>query len=159
VPLDSKAAVHSLSFTHATPYLSVAPGAHTLGAMRPGDTAPLIKAQVKLSPDKAYSAVVVGSRGQQVRVVSLVDRGAPLVRPSSTHTASTRSSAPQEAGAHTIIVKPGDSLWSIARQLLPPGAGSKQVEAKLVQIWDRNQGRIGTGDPNLIFPGTHLLVS
>jgi hypothetical protein len=30
------------------------------------------------------------------------------------------------------------------------------VEHKLVAIWNMNAGRIGTGDPNLIFPGTRL---
>jgi hypothetical protein len=162
--LDSKPAVHSLSFTRATPYLSVAPGVHALGAMRPGDTAPLVKAQVKLSPGVAYSAVVVGSRGQQVRAVSLVDRGAPLVRHSSAHPAHS-ASRPAHSGAsssgpsHVVVVKAGDSLWSIARHLLSAGASNDQVHKKLVDIWDRNEGRIGTGDPNLIFPGTHLVVS
>lgn len=81
VQLDSGVAAASLRFTRATPYLSVTPGLHTLSATGPGDSAPLVPAdRVQLTSGDAYSAVVVGSRGQMVRTVSVVDRGAPLVR-------------------------------------------------------------------------------
>ena len=64
--LDSKVAVKSLSFTQATPYLSVKPGRHTLSAMKVGDTAPLLSIKgVRLVPGSAYSVIVIGSRGQQ----------------------------------------------------------------------------------------------
>ncbi len=80
--LDSKVVVKSLSFTRATPYLSVSPGVHSLAAMKTGDTAPLLSLKgVRLHPDVAYSGVVIGSRGQQVRVLTLTDRGGPPARP------------------------------------------------------------------------------
>ena len=149
--LDSKPAVKSLSFTQATPYLSVSPGVHSLAAMKAGDKTPLVSVSgVKFSPGVAYSAIVIGSRGQRVRVVTVVDRGAPLSRSASRPTASSSRGS--------IVVKPGDSLWSIAMSLLPSGAGAAQIEHKVLQIWDRNAERIGTGDPNLIFAGQRLLV-
>jgi hypothetical protein len=55
-------------------------------------------------------------------------------------------------------VRPGDSLWSIARSLVGPSASNTEVETKLVKVWDMNAHRIGTGDPNLIFPGQRLLL-
>jgi nucleoid-associated protein YgaU len=101
-------------------------------------------------PGKAYSAIVLGTRGQRVRVVSLLDRGAPLVRkPASAGTGSSGHS-------QTVVVRPGDSLWVIARRLVGAKASNAAVERKLVAIWNLNEGRIGTGDPNLIFPGTPL---
>jgi nucleoid-associated protein YgaU len=156
--LDSHPVVKRLGFTQATPYLSVTPGVHSLGAMRPGDTTPLVTvAGVKFMPDVAYSAIVIGSRGQRVRVVTVVDRGAPLTRPAPK--APSGQSTPASSSASSVVVKPGDSLWSIARHVLPAGSGDPAIEHKVVQIWDRNANRIGTGDPNLIFAGTRLLLS
>ena len=112
-----------------------------------------MSAHISAKADTAYSAVVLGTRGQRVRVVSLVDRGPPLTRkggakatPVSTHT----------PGAGTVVIRPGDSLWAIARRLVGPHASDGAVETKVVAIWNLNAGRIGTGDPNLIFPGTRL---
>ena len=152
--LDSKVAVKSLNFTAATPYVSVNPGAHVLGAMKPGTNTSLVHDAVTLTPGTAYSAIVIGSRGQMVRVVNVVDRGAPLTRAASAGAAAK----PSTGSGGSIVVKSGDSLWSIARGLLPPGASNAEIERKLVEIWDRNAIRIGTGDPNLIFTGTRLLI-
>jgi Tfp pilus assembly protein FimV len=122
--------------------------------MRPGDTTPLVPAgaDVKLSPGVSYSAIVLGTRGEELRVVALTDRGAPLTRPQRKPGASSGSSP------GIIEVKRGDSLWSIARGLVGPAASNEAVEHKLVAIWDLNAKRIGTGDPNLIFAGTRLRV-
>jgi hypothetical protein len=159
--LDAKPAVASLAFTQATPYLSITPGVHTLSAVRRATKTPLVSgAHVRLVPDRAYSAIVVGSRGQMVRVVTVVDKGAPLIRHGHGHSAaSAPASSPGGSHAGSIVVKPGDSLWSIARGLLPAEASNAQIEHKLVRIWDLNAGRIGTGDPNLIFPGQRLVLS
>ncbi|MGI8716152.1 MAG: hypothetical protein ACR2NR_23815 [Solirubrobacteraceae bacterium] len=45
---------------------------------------------------------------------------------------------------------------TIASRLVGRPAGNAAIEHKLVAIWNLNQGRIGTGDPSLIFPGTEL---
>jgi Domain of unknown function (DUF4397)/LysM domain len=157
--LDSRPAVKSLSFTQATPYLSVNPGVHALGAMRPGDSTPLVSGtHIKLIPGIAYSAVVVGSRGQRVRIVTLIDRGGPLTRPAGQKKASGASHSASRP-AKSIVVKAGDSLWSIARATLPDGASNAVIDRKVVEIWDRNAKRIGTGDPNLIFVGQRLLLT
>jgi nucleoid-associated protein YgaU len=107
---------------------------------------------MSLLSGKAYSAVVLGTRGQRVRVVSLVDRGAPLARKPASK--ATRAGTP--GPAQSVVVRPGDSLWLIARRLVGSRASNAAVERKLVAIWKLNEGRIGTGDPNLIFPGTPL---
>jgi hypothetical protein len=152
--VDGKEAVKRLGYRQATPYVPLPAGTHTLGAMRPGSSTPLVSAHMSATAGTAYSAIVLGTRGQRVRVVSLVDRGAPLTRkggvqatPVSTHTAG--------AGG-MVVIRPGDSLWAIARRLVGPRASDGAVETKLVAIWNLNSRRIGTGDPNLIFPGTRL---
>lgn len=158
--LDAKVAARSLSFASATPHLSVSRGAHVLRAVKPGTSTALVpQARVRLRPGVAYSAVVIGSRGQPVRVVTVVDRGAPLTR-ASTRRASAAAPADSlaSAGGGSIMVKPGDALWSIARGMLAAGASDTEIEHKLLELWDRNAHRIGTNDPNLIFSGQRLLI-
>jgi hypothetical protein len=158
--VDGKVAVKSLHYTQATPYVALSAGRHVLGADRPGSSTPLISAHATLRVDTSYSEIVLGTRGQRVRVVTLVDRGAPLVRGAHATPVAAHRSRASASGAHasSLVVKPGDSLWTIARSLVGPGASDAAIERKLVSIWDANEGRIGTGDPNLIFPGTRLHV-
>ncbi len=159
--LDSHVVAQHVSFTQATPYLSVNPGVHSLSAMRPGDTAPLVSVKgVKLVPGVAYSAIVLGSRGQMVRVVTVTDRGPPLTRPAPKPRQSTPTKERSSSGSPSgwVTVRPGDSLWLIARRRLGDRASNADVERELVAIWDANAERIGTGDPNLIFPGQRLHI-
>lgn len=60
------------------------------------------------------------------------------------------------AGHRFHTVRPGESLWSIATALLPPGAGNVEVAAEVTRLWRLNEHCIGTGDPNLILAGTVL---
>lgn len=147
--VDTKIVDTSLAFTQATPYLSLSPGVHSFAAMRAGVSTPFLKVSgVHLASGSSYSAIVMGSRGQRTRVVLVTDRGAPLTVP-----------APQQqplSGPGWITVHSGDSLWAIARARLGAGASNEAVYRELVAIWDANASRIGTGDPNLIFPGTRL---
>jgi hypothetical protein len=157
--VDGKVAVKNLRYTEATPYLALSAGRHLLAAERAGSSTPFLSTHVTVRADTSYSEVVLGTRGQRVRVVTLVDRGAPLVRGAHTTRVAT-GSASQGGGSRsaTIVVKPGDSLWTIARSIVGPHASNATVERRVVAIWDTNEARIGTGDPNLIFPGTRLRV-
>jgi LysM domain len=60
------------------------------------------------------------------------------------------------AGKDTYVVQPGDCLWQIATDLLGPGADTQAIEAEVGRLWRLNAGRIGTGDPSLIYAGTEL---
>jgi LysM repeat protein len=53
-------------------------------------------------------------------------------------------------------VQPGDSLWSIARRLLGPGASAGEVAREVARLWRLNEQRIATGDPDLLHVGTVL---
>jgi Tfp pilus assembly protein FimV len=65
--------------------------------------------------------------------------------------------APGTLQGHRLhTVRPGESLWSIATALLPPGAGNAEIAAEVQRLWQLNADRIGTGDPNLILVGTVL---
>jgi hypothetical protein len=90
----------------------------------------------------------------------------PLVEPAQEEVPS--SPAPQPAatmpvvsgrnlaGKRFYVVQPGDCLSYIAAALLPGGASAGDIEAEVKRLWQLNEDRIGTGDPNLILVGTKL---
>ena len=55
----------------------------------------------------------------------------------------------------TVIVKPGDSLWSISEERLGPEASPQRVYDHTYQMYALNRERIGS-DPDLIFVGQRL---
>jgi LysM repeat protein len=70
---------------------------------------------------------------------------------------SQPSSAPVgEIGGDTYTVRPGDSLWSIARRLLGKGASPADIAHEVDRLWELNRERIATGDPDLLMVGTKL---
>jgi hypothetical protein len=60
------------------------------------------------------------------------------------------------SGRAVHTVRSGECLWSIAVALLPAGADNAEIAAEVQRLWKLNAGRIGTGDPSLIYAGTEL---
>ena len=67
---------------------------------------------------------------------------------------ATASRLIPESAAHWVVA-PGDSLWSIAKERLHPGAAPEQIMNEVERIFEFNRDRIGD-DPNLILPGQEL---
>jgi nucleoid-associated protein YgaU len=61
---------------------------------------------------------------------------------------------PVKGDAYTV--RPGDSLWSIARRQLGPQASTGQLARRVNRLWELNEERIGTGDPSMLHVGTVL---
>jgi hypothetical protein len=62
------------------------------------------------------------------------------------------------AGARPVavhVVRPGECLWSIAEDRLPPGASTVLVDRSWRRLYAANRGTVGS-DPDLIRPGTRL---
>ncbi len=78
---------------------------------------------------------------------------ASAVEPQPTVTSSSAVSTKPEG---FLAVQPGDSLWSIAKRLLGPGASPAEIARKVSRLWELNATRIGTGRPDLILVGTKL---
>lgn len=71
----------------------------------------------------------------------------------------------EAAAAHAIqrgdrfhVAERGDSLWSIASDLLGDGASTAEIASKVERLWDLNRNRIQTGDPDLLMTGTKLAL-
>jgi hypothetical protein len=58
--------------------------------------------------------------------------------------------------ASTHVVVPGQSLWVIAQGVLGEPAGIARIAFEVQRLWQLNAARIGTGNPDLIFPGQEL---
>ena len=96
---------------------------------------------VAVATGVAWPALAGPARSPDVTGLALPDR--------PTGTAATVAS--------TVVVRPGDSLWSIAAGLLPAGAPDPEVTAAWHRLYRGNLARIGA-DPDLILPGTRLVV-
>ena len=72
-------------------------------------------------------------------------------------TVAEAQSTSSSRGSSLVVVRPGDSLWSISSERLGPNASPQQIANGVEQIYTLNQNRIG-GDPNLIFAGQKLLL-
>jgi nucleoid-associated protein YgaU len=73
---------------------------------------------------------------------------APVSQPSSAR--------PRDIRGHNYTVRPGDSLWSIARRLLGKGASPTDIAREVNRLWELNRERIATGHPDLLMVGTKL---
>lgn len=79
-----------------------------------------------------------------------------VVQPVVTAPVSQGGTAPASATEDIHVVQPGESLWSIASDLLGPGARSAEIAREVQRIWNLNADSIGTGDPDLVIAGQKL---
>ena len=86
----------------------------------------------------------------------------PVAAPRRTATAPTapRRAAGRRArpGDRIHIVLAGESLWAIATDLLGRDAAPAEVAREVERLWRLNRARIGTGNPDLLFTGTTLVL-
>jgi nucleoid-associated protein YgaU len=79
-----------------------------------------------------------------------------LVAVAQTSAAAERNPTPAARNARFHIVKPGESLWSIARKLLGRSASAARIAREVDRLWELNKDRIGTGNRDLLMVGTKL---
>jgi hypothetical protein len=86
--------------------------------------------------------------------------------PAGVHVAPAEPGAAPTPDAHrgraaqrrerTHVVRANESLWSIARDLLGDQASPARIAREVNRLWELNNSRIGTGDPDLLIAGTRL---
>jgi hypothetical protein len=87
-------------------------------------------------------------------VVTTANEVAPTQATGSSDAPSSTPDAVQGARVH--IVRPGESLWTIAEGLLGPDASAASVAAEVARLWELNRERIPSGDPDQIAVGQEL---
>lgn len=104
---------------------------------------------------------------KRVRHIQAVGGGtvappAPPPAPSSTPAPATIA-MPQtttrddaKPGDRSHRVHAGESLWSIASDVLGPSASPARIAREVHRLWQLNRERIGTGSPDLVMVGTTL---
>jgi nucleoid-associated protein YgaU len=60
------------------------------------------------------------------------------------------------ASRDELVVRPGDSLWSLTARRLGPGTTSTQIAATWPRLYAANRAAIGD-NPDLIHPGQRLV--
>lgn len=75
----------------------------------------------------------------------------------STPPAAATGGAAAVASPEPVTVRPGDTLWDIARHHLPPGATTADVAASWPDWYGANIAVVGS-DPDLIHPGQRLVA-
>jgi hypothetical protein len=63
-----------------------------------------------------------------------------------------------QRGDRFHVVQRGESLWSIAKDLLGEDASAARIAREVNRLWGLNRDRIGTGDPDLLIAGTRLVL-
>lgn len=124
-----------------TGYIDVPAGtALTLALSRPGNASDiLLSKRLTIGSGEALTAIVLGTEGEKLRVVTRRDRP---------------RAASSTGGWYSV--RQGDSLWAIAERRLGAGADNADIARRVAVLWRANAARIGTGNPDLIRPGQRL---
>ncbi|HSS32688.1 MAG TPA: LysM domain-containing protein [Solirubrobacterales bacterium] len=115
-------------------------------------------------PSSPPSVPPVEKAGGAAQLAAEAPAPAPPAEEAPAPEAPPPASVPKQSGEvpgglsgraiHTV--RSGECLWSIAAALLPAGADNAEIAAEVQRLWKLNAGRIGTGDPSLIYAGTEL---
>jgi LysM domain-containing protein len=85
-----------------------------------------------------------------------VATASPAAQPVPTRVVTGAATGRASAGDRFHTVQRGESLWSIASDVLGEGASVARVAREVNRLWELNEDRIASGSPDLLFAGTRL---
>lgn len=149
------AAAHEPAPEHAdSDSTPVGVAAHALGSLTPAAPVPgeSPDRSVPSTPEEQGELPALGWGQQDPDTTS---------EPRPQHDTPTRDDRADTASpvtSETLIVQPGESLWSITDDLLGPGPdGSAEIATGWPSLYEANKQQIGP-DPNHLEPGQELIV-
>lgn len=114
-------------------------------------------AAVALGVTALQGPAIAEPSGEQAVPAAGALAGLPLPDRAAAVASPAPAAARTQPAVPTVLVRAGDSLWSIATALLPSSASPDDVDAAWRRIAAANTDVLGA-DPDLIFPGTTLRV-
>jgi resuscitation-promoting factor RpfA len=162
-------AVSQSSSDHAA-QISPSPEAHRPAGRRGRKQQDALPAPARPARSSSANGASGGAESQHRH--SRPSANSSTVAPTRSKDTGTRTSEPAAARSSTSAprghvdvrtpstyrVRPGDSLWGIAARHLGPKATTSDTAREVNRLWELNQQRIGTGNPDLIFPGQTLTM-
>lgn len=122
---------------------------------RPKETAPARRRAG--SAPRAVSPPPIGRRARPPRRGVEPQAIVPMRRPGKVVAPVPVVQSPRPvSSASSRTVRSGESLWSIATDLLGPVASPARVAAEVERLWRLNRDRIRTGDPDVLPAGVSL---
>ena len=76
--------------------------------------------------------------------------------PGTTPAATIAAAVDAKPGDRIHRVHAGESLWSIASDMLGASASPARIAVEVHRLWQLNRERIATGKPDLLMVGTTL---
>ena len=114
--------------------------------------APAPAPAVAPAPPPAPAGIPAPPKAQPVAV--------PAVTSSSTSVRVARATDRERAqpADRFHVVQRGESLWSIAKDVLGDDASVARIAREVNRLWELNSERIGTGEPDLVMSGTRIAL-
>lgn len=114
-------------------------------------------ASLVISPLTCTPAVAAGGIASQPTIASQPAPGWPADPPAPSWPLDPAEPARPAEPAEPVIVRPGQSLWTITADQLGPRATNSQISLEWPYWYRANRAAIGA-DPNLLRPGTELIA-
>jgi hypothetical protein len=94
----------------------------------------------------------------QVFAATAASAQAMQAQPAASRPVNASRSRGAQRGDRFHVVRPNESLWSIASDLLGDDASAVRIAREVNRLWELNSARVGTGNPDLLMIGTRLTL-
>lgn len=127
----------------------------------PAHPAPVLVARIRENPEPKIrtagsASVVDAAPGPEAQAVTQVQAARTSARPSTPTSEARTTKRVTGSDARHHVVRPGESLWSIAREVLGRDASPARIAREVNVLWELNSAQIATGDPDMLRVGTKL---